>query len=53
MQTLTSLSNAITNINSKIQTELNHVEIPNQGPVNVSKELYYHNNFTDYMFQRN
>ena len=29
--TLTALQNAITNINNNIQTEINNLEIPNQG----------------------
>ena len=40
--TLTALQNAITNINNKIQTESNNLEIPNQGNLNVSKDSHYH-----------
>ena len=43
----------MTNINNTIQTEINNLEIPNQGNLNGNKELYYHNNYTDYTFQRN
>ena len=35
-----------------IQTEIDNLEIPNQGNSNVNKELYYHNNYTDYTFER-
>ena len=51
--TLTALQNTITNINNTVQIESNNLEIPNQGDLNVNKELYYHNNCTDYTFQRN
>ena len=44
--TLTELQHAIANINNIIQTESNNLEIPNQGKVNVNKELYY--NTTSY-----
>ena len=51
--TLTALQNNITNVNNTIQTEINNLEIPNQGNLNVNKELYYHNYYTDCTFQRN
>ena len=51
--TLTALQNAITNINNKIQTESNNLEIPNQGNLNVSKDSHYHTSLTYYTFQRN
>ena len=51
--TLTALQNAITNIHNDIQTEINNLEIPNQGNLNVDKELYYNTTHTDYTFQRN
>ena len=51
--TLTALQNAITNINNNIQTEIHNLEIPNQGNLNVNKELYYNTTHTDYTFQRN
>ena len=44
--TLTALQNAITNINNNIQTEINNLEIPNQGNLNVNKELYYNTTHT-------
>ena len=43
---LTALQNSITNINNTIQTEINNLEINNQGSLNVNKELYYHNKHT-------
>ena len=51
--TLTALQNNITNINNTIQTEINDLEIPDQGNLNVNKDVYYHYNYTDYTFQRN
>ena len=51
--TLTALQNAITNIHNNIQTEINNLEISNQGNLNVNKELYYNTTHTDYTFQRN
>ena len=51
--TLAALQNPITNLNSNIQTEINNLEIPNQGNLNVDKELYYNAAHTDYTFQRN
>ena len=51
--TLTTLQNAITNVNNNVQTEINNLEIPNQGNLNVNKELYYNTTHTDYTFQRN
>ena len=36
---------------TNIRTVIYNIEIPDQG--NVSKELYYHTNHTDYTFQRN
>ena len=51
--TLTALQNAKTSINNDIQTELNNLEIPNQGNLNVNKDLYYNTTHTDYTFQRN
>ena len=51
--TSTALHNNTTNIYSIIQTEINNLEIHNQGNLNVNKELYYRNNYTDYTFQRN
>ena len=51
--TLTALQNAITHINNDFQTESNNLEIPNQGDLNVNKEVYYNTTHTDYTFQRN
>ena len=51
--TLTALQNAITNVNNNIHTEIKNLEIPNQGDLNVNKELYYNTTHTDYTFQRN
>ena len=34
--TLTALQHAITNINNNIQTEINNLEIQNQGSLNVN-----------------
>ena len=50
---LTALHNAITNIDNNIQTEIINIEIPNQGNVNVDKELYYNTIQADNTFQRN
>ena len=56
--TLTALHNFITNINNtiknerqNIQTEINHIDITDQQ--NVSKDLHYNTNHTDFMYQRN
>ena len=51
--TLTALQNPITHINNNIQIEINNLEIPNQGNLNVNKELYYNTTHTYYTFQRN
>ena len=51
--TLAALQNAITNIKNSIQTEINNLEIPNQGDLNVNEELYYNTTHTYYTFQRN
>ena len=51
--TLTALQNAITNITNNIQTEIDNLEIPYQGVLNVNKELYYNTPHTYYTFQRN
>ena len=51
--TLRALQNAITNINNNIQIGINTLEIPNQGNLNVKKELPYNATHTDYTFQRN
>ena len=40
-------------MNNDIQTEINNLEIPNQGNMNVNKELYYNTTHTYYTFQRN
>ena len=50
--TIAALQNLITNTNN-IQTEINNLEIPNQGNLNVNKELYPNTTFTYYKFQRN
>ena len=50
--TSTALRNAVTNINN-IQTEIDNLEMFNQGGLNVNKELYYNTTQTDYTFQRN
>ena len=47
--TLTALQNAITNIDHNIQTEINNLEIPNQGNLNVNKELYYNSSYRLYI----
>ena len=36
--TLTALQHNITNMNNTVQTEINNLEIPNQGNLNVNKE---------------
>ena len=51
--TLAALQNAITNIHDNIQTEINKLEIPSQGDLNVNKESHYNTTHTDYTFQRN
>ena len=51
--TLTALQHAVSNINNNIQTEIDNLETPNQGILNVNKELYYNTTHTDYTFQRN
>ena len=58
--TLTALQNPITNINNKInteiqnlQTEINNIEITNPGTGDVSKEPHYHTSHTDFMYQGN
>ena len=35
--TLAALQTAITNVNNNVQTEINNLEIPNQGDLNVIK----------------
>ena len=50
--TLTALQNAITTISNNIQTEINDLEIPNQGDF-FHQELYYNTTHTEYTFQRN
>ena len=52
------MQNAIANINStltneisNIQTEIDNLEVTSSQ--NVSKELHYHTNHTDFMYQRN
>ena len=57
--TLTALQNSITNVNHTInneiqnlQTEINNIEIISSTG-NVSKNLSYHTNHTDFMYQRN
>ena len=51
--TLAALQNAITHISNDIQIEINDLEIPNQGNLNVNQDLYYNTTHTDYTFQRN
>ena len=51
--TLTALQDAITNINNIMQTEINNLETPNQGDLNVNEELYYNTTHTYGTFQRN
>ena len=51
--TLTALQHAITHISNNIQTEINILEIPNQGDLTVNDELYYNTTHADYTFQRN
>ena len=51
--TLTALQNAITNISNNSQTEINNLEIPNQGNLNVNEDLIYNTTHTYYAFQRN
>ena len=48
-----SITNNISNINNTIQTEINNLDIPNQGKPHVNRDLNYHNKYTDYTFQRN
>ena len=55
--TINALQNAIANINntlsneiSSIQTEIDNLEVNTQQ--NVSKELHYHTNHTDFMFEK-
>ena len=50
--TLTALQHAITHVINTFQTEINNLEIPNQGNVNVNKYLYYNTTHTCYTFQR-
>ena len=52
-KTLTALQNNIKIMNNTIQTEINTLETPNQGNLNVNKELYHHKNYAAYTFQRN
>ena len=40
--TSTALQHNIININDTIQTEINNLEIQNQGNFNVNKEIFYH-----------
>ena len=56
--TINALQNAIANINntlnneiSSIQTEIDNLEVNTQQ--NVSKELHYHTNHIDFMFEKN
>ena len=58
--TLAALQNSITNINNTInteiqnlQTEIANIEISNPSTGNVSKNLSYHTNHTDFLYQRN
>ena len=58
--TLTALQNSITNINNTInteiqnlQTEIANIEISNPSTGDVSKDLSYHTNHTDFLYQRN
>ena len=55
-----TLQNSITNINNTInteiqnlQTEINNIEISNPSTGDVSKNLSYHTNHTDFLYQRN
>ena len=57
---ISTLQNSITNINTTInneiqnlQTEINSIEISNPSTGDVSKNLPYHTNHTDFMYQRN
>ena len=49
--TLTALQNTIANLNNTIQTDINNLEIPNQGGSGSAKELHYNTTHTDYVFQ--
>ena len=40
-------------MSNDIQTEINKLEIPNQGNLHVNQELYYNTAHTDFTFQRN
>ena len=51
--TLAPLQTTVTHIINTFQTEIYNLEIPNQGSVNVNKELYHHHNYTDGTLQRN
>ena len=58
--TLTALQNSITNVNNimndeiqNLQTEIANIEISNPSTGNVSKNLSYHTNRTDFLYQRN
>ena len=51
--TLAALQNTLTNIINIVQTEINNLEIPNQGGSGSSNELHYNTTHTDYMFQKN
>ena len=47
--TLTALQNAITNMTINIQTEINDLGSPNQGDLNVNKEMLQHNSYRLYI----
>ena len=51
--TLAALQSTVTIMNNTIQTEINNLEIPNQGGSGSSKFLHYKTTHTDYMFQKN
>ena len=50
--TLTALQDAITNINNNMHTEINNLEIPNQGNLNDNQEICYNTTHTDYTCQK-
>ena len=57
---ISTLQNSITNLNATINTEIqnlqneiNNIEIINPSTGDVSKNLSYHTNHTDFLYQRN
>ena len=40
-------------MSNNIQTEINNLEIPNEGDLNLNKEFYYNTTHSYHTFQRN